>query len=54
MTTLVATRRTTAPIRPGTQPNRRKQRLAAYLFVLPFFVVFMAMLVVPLVYAAWT
>jgi len=31
----------------------RKQRLAAYLFLLPFFVVFVAMLVVPLAYAGY-
>ena len=39
--------------RPGSA-NRRKQQLAPYLFVLPFFVVFVAMLMVPLGYAAWT
>ena len=42
-----------APIRRGSA-SRRKQLLAPYLFVLPFFVVFVAMLVVPLGYAAWT
>ena len=52
MTTLVATG-APAPIRRGSA-NRRKQLLAPYLFVLPFFVVFVAMLVVPLGYAAWT
>jgi multiple sugar transport system permease protein len=31
--------------------TRRRQNLAAYLFVLPFFLVFIAMLVVPLAYA---
>jgi multiple sugar transport system permease protein len=34
-------------------PIQRKQRLAAYLFLLPFFVVFLTMLVVPLVYAGY-
>jgi multiple sugar transport system permease protein len=32
---------------------RRKQNLAAYLFVLPFFVVFIAMLIVPLFYSGY-
>jgi multiple sugar transport system permease protein len=41
-----------AAIRPGSA-KRRKQQLAPYLFVLPFFVVFVTMLVVPLGYAAW-
>ena len=41
------------PSKPHTSSTRRKQRLAAYLFILPFFVVFIAMLVVPLVYAAY-
>ncbi|MCU1445489.1 carbohydrate ABC transporter permease [Cryobacterium sp.] len=36
-----------------TSPTKRKQRLAAYLFLLPFFVVFLTMLVVPLVYAGY-
>jgi len=40
------------PKRP-TSPAKRKQRLAAYLFLLPFFVVFLTMLVVPLVYSLY-
>jgi multiple sugar transport system permease protein len=32
---------------------KRKQHIAAYVFVLPFFVVFVAMLVAPLVYAGY-
>lgn len=36
-----------------TSPNKRKQYLAAYLFLLPFFIVFITMLVVPLVYAGY-
>jgi multiple sugar transport system permease protein len=36
-----------------TSPTKRKQYLAAYLFLLPFFVVFITMLVVPLVYAGY-
>lgn len=32
---------------------RRRQWTAAYLLVIPFFVIFIAMLVVPLVYAGW-
>jgi multiple sugar transport system permease protein len=52
---VAATRRTTAgrpPKRP-VGPAKRKQRLAAYLFILPFFLVFLTMLVVPLVYAGY-
>jgi multiple sugar transport system permease protein len=46
--------RTTAPPRQRhTSSTVRKQRTAAYLFLLPFFVVFVAMLVVPLVYAGY-
>lgn len=52
MTTVLAPT-ATAESRPGSA-NRRKQQLAPYLFVLPFFVVFVAMLMVPLGYAAWT
>lgn len=37
----------------GTSRMRRKQNLAAYLFVLPFFVVFIAMLIVPLFYSGY-
>ena len=33
--------------------TQRKQRVAAYLFLLPFFIVFVTMLVVPLVYAGY-
>jgi len=36
-----------------TNPMQRKQRLAAYLFLVPFFVVFLTMLVVPLVYSGY-
>ena len=52
MTTVLAPTATTES-RPGSA-HRRKQQLAPYLFVLPFFVVFVAMLMVPLGYAAWT
>lgn len=40
---------------PKRRPSltKRKQRLAAYLFLLPFFVVFATMLVVPLIYAGY-
>ncbi|WP_022891673.1 carbohydrate ABC transporter permease [Agromyces subbeticus] len=41
------------PKRRGASTAKRKQHLAAYLFVLPFFVVFIAMLVVPLVYSGY-
>ena len=36
-----------------TSPTKRKQYRAAYLFLLPFFVVFITMLVIPLVYAGY-
>ena len=36
-----------------TSPNKRKQYRAAYLFLLPFFIVFITMLVIPLVYAGY-
>ena len=39
--------------RRRTSPTKRKQYVAAYLFLLPFFVVFTTMLVVPLVYAGY-
>lgn len=40
---------------PKRRPNSstRRQHRAAYLFILPFFVVFLAMLVVPLVYSGY-
>jgi len=44
--------RAAAPKRRSS-PTKRKQHLAAYLFLLPFFVVFTTMLVVPLVYAGY-
>jgi multiple sugar transport system permease protein len=48
---------TDRPSRPpsGRKPNSttRRQHRAAYLFILPFFVIFIAMLVVPLVYAGY-
>src|SRR4051794_8732537 len=38
----------------GRRPNmKRKQHVAAYLFVLPFFAIFVAMLVVPLLYSGY-
>jgi len=42
-----------APPKRRTSATKRKQHLAAYLFLLPFFVVFITMLVVPLVYAGY-
>ncbi|MCI2236935.1 sugar ABC transporter permease [Paenibacillus sp. TRM 82003] len=42
-----------APRRRGTSPARRRQHRAAYLLVAPFMLVFAAMLVVPLGYAAY-
>ena len=47
-----ATRAATAPPARRSTAVRRQHR-AAYLFVLPFFVVFVAMLVVPLVYSGY-
>lgn len=44
---------TLAPPRRRPNPSTRRQHRAAYLFILPFFVVFVAMLVVPLVYAGY-
>ncbi|MWC00373.1 carbohydrate ABC transporter permease [Agromyces seonyuensis] len=39
--------------RRRTSTSKRKQRTAAYLFILPFFLVFLTMLVVPLFYSGW-
>jgi multiple sugar transport system permease protein len=44
---------TVAPHKRHTSSTKRKQNIAAYLFVLPFFVVFLTMLVVPLVYSGY-
>jgi multiple sugar transport system permease protein len=41
------------PKRRGAGSNTRKQNRAAYLFVLPFFVVFLTMLVIPLIYSGY-
>ena len=51
--TVERTTRKSAVTRRRTSPTKRKQYLAAYLFLLPFFVVFIAMLVIPLVYAGY-
>ena len=40
-------------VKRRASPTKRKQYLAAYLFLLPFFVVFITMLVIPLVYAGY-
>jgi len=42
-----------APPKRRTSTTKRKQHLAAYLFLLPFFVVFITMLVIPLAYAGY-
>ncbi|MDN3495473.1 sugar ABC transporter permease [Planococcus sp. APC 4015] len=54
-TTAPAAARASSPPAPKRRmsPNKRKQYLAAYLFLLPFFIVFVTMLVVPLVYAGY-
>lgn len=44
---------TTAPRSGKTSPTKRKKHRAAYLLVVPFFIVFIAMLVVPLFYAGY-
>ena len=44
---------TTAPPKHHASSTKRRQHIAAYLFILPFFVVFIAMLIVPLVYAGY-
>jgi multiple sugar transport system permease protein len=44
---------TASPPTHRTSTSKRKQNLAAYLFILPFFVVFIAMLIVPLVYSGY-
>lgn len=44
---------TAAPPKRRASSTKRKQNIAAYLFVLPFFVVFLTMLVVPLVYSGY-
>jgi multiple sugar transport system permease protein len=43
----------TPPTRQHASTSKRRQNLAAYLFILPFFVVFIAMLIVPLAYAGY-
>ncbi|ANJ25974.1 carbohydrate ABC transporter permease [Agromyces aureus] len=45
--------RTAPPSRRPTNTTQRRQRRAAYLFLLPFGVVFVTMLVVPLAYAGY-
>jgi multiple sugar transport system permease protein len=44
---------TAAPPRDGTRPKGPSHANSGYLFVLPFLVVFLAMLVLPLAYAAY-
>ncbi|QCB92999.1 carbohydrate ABC transporter permease [Cellulomonas shaoxiangyii] len=41
------------PVRPRRRTLRRPEMIAAYLFVAPFFVVFLAMVVAPLVYSGY-
>ncbi|WP_307806945.1 sugar ABC transporter permease [Naasia sp. SYSU D00057] len=50
---LTAERATVPPPKHHTSTARRRQNRAAYLFILPFFVVFIAMLVVPLAYSGY-
>lgn len=46
-------RTVTSSPRRRVSTTKRKQRLAAYLFLVPFFIVFITMLVVPLFYAGY-
>jgi multiple sugar transport system permease protein len=43
----------TAPRRPKTTSAKRRQYGAAYALVLPFFVIFVAMMIIPLIYAGY-
>ena len=52
-TALPAARPAASAKKRRTSPTKRKQYRAAYLFLLPFFIVFITMLVVPLVYAGY-
>lgn len=52
-TSTLRAERSLTPARPRAGTNRRRQNVAAYLFILPFFVVFVAMLIVPLVYSGY-
>jgi multiple sugar transport system permease protein len=51
-TTGIKVRKTATPRKPLTVAKKRQYR-AAYLFVLPFFVIFLAMIIVPLGYAGY-
>jgi multiple sugar transport system permease protein len=50
---LTVERPASAPPHRTTSTSKRRQNRAAYLFVLPFFIVFVAMLIVPLVYSGY-
>jgi multiple sugar transport system permease protein len=53
-TSTLRAERSPAPVpRRRTGSTRRRQNIAAYLFILPFFVVFVAMLIVPLAYSGY-
>ncbi len=52
-TSTLRAERSPAASRRRSGSNRRRQNVAAYLFILPFFVVFIAMLIVPLVYSGY-
>ncbi|WP_307807479.1 sugar ABC transporter permease [Naasia sp. SYSU D00948] len=52
-TALTAERPATSPPKRQASTAKRRQNVAAYLFVLPFFVVFVAMLIVPLAYSGY-
>ncbi|MDQ1127838.1 MULTISPECIES: carbohydrate ABC transporter permease [Microbacterium] len=52
-TSTLSAERSPAASRGRTGSNRRRQNVAAYLFILPFFIVFIAMLIVPLAYSGY-
>lgn len=52
-TSTLRAERSPAASRRRSGSNRGRQNVAAYLFILPFFIVFIAMLVVPLVYSGY-
>jgi multiple sugar transport system permease protein len=56
MSTSVEAEPTTNPLpgrRPGVSEAKRRQYGAAYVLVLPFFAVFLAMIIIPLIYAGY-
>jgi multiple sugar transport system permease protein len=52
-TTVTSSPRAMSPNKRGTPLTKKRQWRAAYLFVIPFFIVFITMLVVPLFYSGY-